>query len=85
MTAMVVGSLLTVWWVRWRTGSVGLDSAVWTPDLRWRDEDGPEEVSETEREESAEADGAEPAQSVTSDEQAAPTPEAADGEESKDG
>jgi hypothetical protein len=38
MTAMVVGSLLTVWWVRWRTGTVELDSAVWTPELRWRGE-----------------------------------------------
>jgi hypothetical protein len=38
MSAMVVGSLLTVWWVRWRTGSVELDPAVWTPELRWRGE-----------------------------------------------
>jgi hypothetical protein len=36
LTAMVLGSALTVAWVRWRTGTVALDAAVWTPDLRWR-------------------------------------------------
>jgi hypothetical protein len=36
LTAMVLGSALTVAWVRWRTGTAALDPAVWTPDLRWR-------------------------------------------------
>jgi hypothetical protein len=46
MAAMVVGSLLTVWWVRWRTGEVRLDPQVWTPELRWRDAEAEEGVPE---------------------------------------
>jgi hypothetical protein len=87
MSAMVVGSLLTVWWVRWRTGSVGLDSAVWTPELRWSDENGessPEGTDDTDRAESGESDDSEAAQSVASDETATPTPEVADEVESND-
>lgn len=75
MGAMVVGSLLTVWWVRWRTGEVRLDPQVWTPDLRWRG-DREEGVSETTDETQA--------QSGASAETVTPTPEMADEGESND-
>ncbi|MFC5367999.1 CPBP family intramembrane glutamic endopeptidase [Salinirubrum litoreum] len=81
MSAMVVGSLLTVWWVRWRTGEVRLDSAVWTPALRWHDEESEEAVEtsdETEPLESVESDESGAAGSVASDDTAAPTTEVAD-------
>jgi hypothetical protein len=47
--AMVVGTALTVAWVDWRRGGVALDPDVWTPDLRWRDDDAPGEQSRPER------------------------------------
>jgi hypothetical protein len=47
MAAMVVGSLLTVWWVRWRTGEVRLDPQVWTPELRGRDDAGTDAAEST--------------------------------------
>jgi membrane protease YdiL (CAAX protease family) len=83
MAAMVVGSLLTVWWVRWRTGEVRLDPRVWTPDLRWRDEDGADGVSAA-AEETVESDDSEvasdeaPAHSVAGDDRTTPTSDVAD-------
>jgi hypothetical protein len=62
MAAMVVGSLATVWWVRWRTGSVGLDPTVWTPELRWRDE---AETTPTERDEPEDERSAETGEAAT--------------------
>lgn len=87
IAAMVVGSLLTVWWVRWRTGSVGLDPTVWTPELRWRaegEESGADAAEESERGEPVESDSVEGAQSAETGDVETPTTETAEDRRSGD-
>jgi len=38
VVAILVGIAAIAWWVRARTGRLGLAPGVWTPDLRWREE-----------------------------------------------
>ncbi|WP_254824086.1 hypothetical protein [Haloglomus halophilum] len=38
VVAILVGIAAIAWWVRARTGRLGLEPGVWTPDLRWRAE-----------------------------------------------